>query len=110
MEDSLLPDTALEDDFVGLTVDIVAAYVSNNSVSVTEVAALVSNVYKAVAALDEAPRIIAAPPKPAVTIRASVKPDYLICLEDGHRVRSDCAQRRQDCGSCADVAIEQYRK
>lgn len=87
MEDSLLPDAALEDDFVGLTVDIVAAYVSNNSVSVTEVAALVSDVYKAVAALGGAPRIIAAPPKPAVTVRASVKPDYLVCLEDGRRVK-----------------------
>lgn len=87
MEDSLLPDAVLEDDFVGLTVDIVAAYVSNNSVSVTEVAALVSAVYKAVAALGEAPGLIAAPPKPAVPVRASVKPDYLICLEDGRRVK-----------------------
>ena len=87
MEDCLLPDAALKDDFVGLTVDIVAAYVSNNSVSSTEVRALISDVYKAVAALGKAPGVIAAPPKPAVAVRGSVKPAYLVCLEDGGRVK-----------------------
>ena len=69
-----------------LTSDIVAAHVSNNSVSVDEVPALIQNVYGALAGLGNAP---AAEEKlePAVSVRSSVKADHIVCLEDGKRMK-----------------------
>lgn len=72
---------------ITLTSDIVAAHVSNNSVAVGEVPALISNVYGALAGLGAAPEVEEKLPEPAVSIRASVKPDYIICLEDGKKLK-----------------------
>jgi predicted transcriptional regulator len=78
----------LKETLITLTSDIVAAHVSNNSVAVDELATLISNVFGALAGLGEAaPAVEAAPPKPAVSIRASVKPDKIICLEDGMELK-----------------------
>lgn len=79
--------TASADAIVTLTADIVAAHVSNNSVAVTDLPSLIQNVHGALTGLgQEAP---APEPKkqPAVSIRASVKPDYIVCLEDGKKLK-----------------------
>lgn len=72
---------------ITLTSDIVAAHVSNNSVSVDEVAGLIGNVYGALAGLGQAVTVVEALPEPAVSIRASIKPDYIVCLEDGKKLK-----------------------
>jgi predicted transcriptional regulator len=72
---------------ITLTADIVAAHVSNNSVAVTDVPALISNVHGALKNLsDPAPTPVAAP-EPAVPVRNSVKRDYIVCLEDGKKLK-----------------------
>lgn len=72
---------------ITLTSEIVAAHVSNNSVSSNEVASLISNVYSALSSLGQ-PTAPAEPARePAVSIRSSVKPDYLVCLEDGKKLK-----------------------
>lgn len=82
--------TTLESDraetLITLTSDIVAAHVSNNSVSVEDVTSLIQNVYAALAGLGAAP---AADEKlqPAVSIRSSVKSDHIVCLEDGKKMK-----------------------
>lgn len=72
---------------ITLTSDIVAAHVSNNSVAVSDLPMLIHNVYNALASLSGE----ATPPQPkqepAVSIRASIKPDYIICLEDGKKLK-----------------------
>ncbi len=72
---------------ITLTSDIVAAHVSNNSVAVSDLPLLISNVYGALSGL----RSEAAPPapkqEPAVSIRSSVKPDHIVCLEDGKKLK-----------------------
>ncbi len=72
-------------DLVALTADIVSAYVSNNRVPPAEMAALLSSVYAAVAALGgPAPAVEAGPEKPtAAQVRKSIKPDALISFIDG---------------------------
>lgn len=71
-----------------LTADIVAAHVSNNNVPVGDLAALIANVHGSLAVLGEPPKIAAHHEmKPAVSIRASIKPDYIICLEDGRKLK-----------------------
>jgi predicted transcriptional regulator len=71
---------------IALTSDIVAAHVTNNKVEVADVPTLIQNVFGALKGLG-ASDPIEERPEPAVSIRASVKPDYLVCLEDGKRMK-----------------------
>jgi len=83
----MLEDQGAEDTLLTLTADIVAAHVSNNSVAVNDLPTLIQNVH---AALNGIPGRSAAPepkPEPKVPIRSSVKPDYIVCLEDGKRLK-----------------------
>lgn len=70
---------------VSLTADIIAAHVSNNSVAISDLPALISATYGALAGLGQAPAAPAEPEKPkgAVSVRASIKPDYLVSMIDG---------------------------
>lgn len=77
----------MKETLITLTSDIVAAHVSNNDVAVADVPALITNVYAALANLGEAPVVEEAKPQPAVAIRNSVKPDYIVCLEDGKKLK-----------------------
>jgi predicted transcriptional regulator len=77
----------MKETLITLTSDIVAAHVSNNDVAVTDLPALITNVYSALANLGEAAPVPEVRPEPAVSIRASVKPDYIVCLEDGKKLK-----------------------
>ena len=72
---------------ITLTSDIVAAHVSNNSVSVEDLPSLITNVYGALAGLGTTTVVEEEKPEPAVSVRASVKPDYIVCLEDGKKLK-----------------------
>ena len=72
---------------ITLTADIVAAHVSNNSVAVSDVSTLIGNVHAALAGLSgtaAAPEIVL---EPAVPVRNSVKRDYIVCLDDGKKLK-----------------------
>ena len=79
-------ESDMSETLITLTSDIVAAHVSNNSVSVDEVPALIRNIYGALAGLGAAPRE-EEKLQPAVSIRASVKADHVVCLEDGKKMK-----------------------
>ena len=96
----------MKETLITLTSDIVAAHVSNNSVSADEVSTLITNVYSALAGLgNEEPEEEPAP-EPAVSIRASVKPDYLVCLEDGKKLK----MLRRYLRTNYDMSPEEYRE
>ncbi|MEJ6784940.1 MucR family transcriptional regulator [Aminobacter sp. Piv2-1] len=77
------------DRLIELTADVVSAYVSNNPVPVAELPSLISNVHSALQQQTAAPAQEASEPqKPAVPIKKSVTPDYIICLEDGKQFKS----------------------
>lgn len=80
-------DMTMKETLITLTSDIVAAHLSNNSVDVDAVPALITNVYGALSGLGEEPAMIEERPEPAVSVRASVKPDYIVCLEDGKKLK-----------------------
>jgi predicted transcriptional regulator len=78
-------------DAVEVTADIVAAFASHNSLPPGELPTLIESVYAAVRGFvgpDAAAATLIDPPSPAVSIRKSVTPDYVICLEDGKRFKS----------------------
>jgi predicted transcriptional regulator len=76
----------LSETLISLTSDIVAAHVSNNNVAVEDMPTLIQNVYGALQGLG-ATQPVEERPEPAVSIRASIKPDYLVCLEDGKKMK-----------------------
>lgn len=74
---------------VDLTADIVSAYVSNNSTVVSEIPGLIALVHTALVRVSTGRAETAPEPvKPAVPVKKSVTPEYLICLEDGKRFKS----------------------
>ena len=82
-----MENQANDDTLITLTADIVAAHVSNNSVAVNDLPQLIANVHGALATLGggtSAPEVRA---EPKVPIRSSIKPDYIVCLEDGKRLK-----------------------
>ncbi len=76
-----MPDDKPSPELLEHTTRIVAAQVANNPIAVTDVPGLISTVHQALATLG--PEEAAAKPKPAVPIKKSVTPDYVVCLEDG---------------------------
>lgn len=71
---------------VTLTTDIVAAHVSNNSVAISDIPLVIRSVHEALAGLSSTAEPEPEPQQPAVSVRASVKPDYIVCLEDGKKL------------------------
>jgi predicted transcriptional regulator len=72
---------------VALTADIVSAHVSNNSVAVNDLPQLIQNVHSALAGLGQTQEEPAPKQEPAVSIRSSIKPDFVVCLEDGLKMK-----------------------
>jgi len=72
---------------ITLTADIVSAHVSNNSVAVNDLPVLIQNVHSALSGLGERVEEPQAKQEPAVSIRSSIKPDYIVCLEDGKKLK-----------------------
>ncbi|TYC93562.1 MucR family transcriptional regulator [Novosphingobium sp. BW1] len=83
--ETVQPD--MSETLITLTSDIVAAHVSNNSVTVDDLPSLINNVYGALAGLGGAAAVEEEKPEPAVSVRASIKPDYIVCLEDGKKLK-----------------------
>lgn len=97
---NILRDSAIEN-----TVTIVSAFLSNNTASASDVPDFIGKVHQAVTALD----MPKAPPmekqEPAVSIRASVKPDYIVCLECGQKHK----MIRRHLNSAHNITEHEYR-
>jgi predicted transcriptional regulator len=77
----------LGETLITLTADIVSAHVSNNSVAVNDLPTLIQNVHNALSGLGGSKEEPEARPEPAVSIRSSIKPDFIVCLEDGKKLK-----------------------
>ncbi|HCW50417.1 MAG TPA: MucR family transcriptional regulator [Brevundimonas sp.] len=76
-------------ELLEMTADIVSAYVSNNAVSADTLPTLVKQIHAALSGVLEAPvEAEPQPQEPAVPVRKSITPDFLICLEDGRKFKS----------------------
>jgi predicted transcriptional regulator len=81
-----MTDKSNNKDLITLTTDIVSAHVSNNSVAVADLPQLISQVYQSLSGIGKIPAV-AARPQPAVPIKRSIHPDYIVCLEDGKKLK-----------------------
>ena len=102
MEESLKtsPET-----LITLAADIVSAHVSNNSVALADLPGLIGSVYEVLAGLGKDTPAPEVAPEPAVSIRASVKPDHIVCLEDGKKLK----MLKRHLSTHYNLTPEQYR-
>jgi predicted transcriptional regulator len=105
-------DVVVEDqagrELLELTAQIVAAHVSNNAVALPEVPSLIEQVHRTLAGLGgaaQAPAPVAERPQPAVPVKKSVTDEYLICLEDGKKLK----MLKRHLKTAYDMTPEQYR-
>jgi predicted transcriptional regulator len=99
-------DTTEANNFIGLTAEIVSAYVSNNTVASADIPALISQVHTALQRVSSGEAQSSSEPlKPAVTIKKSINPDFIVCLEDGKKFKSLKRHLRTQYG----MTPEQYR-
>ncbi len=82
-----MPESENAADLLTLTADIVAAHVSYNSVAVGDLGALINNVHNSLASLGAPTAPEPAAQAPAVSVRNSIKPDFIVCLEDGKKLK-----------------------
>ena len=95
-----------ENVYIELTADIVSAYVSNNSVPSAEIANLIGQVFSALKRVSGGQVAAAEPLKPAVPIKRSVTPEYIVCLEDGLKFKS----LKRHLRTRYDMTPDQYRE
>ena len=76
----------MHEDMLGLTAEIVSAHVGNNTVAVSDLSTVIEQVYNTLSSLGpDAEEEMTQ--EPAVSVRASIKPDYIVCLEDGKKLK-----------------------
>ncbi len=73
-------------ELLELTTEIVSAHVGNNSIALGDLPQLIQDVYKTLAIVGTTPAVPERP-KPAVPIKKSISPDFVICLEDGKKLK-----------------------
>ena len=93
-------------DILTLTVDIVSAHVASNSVGVDALPDLIRDVYRAMSRLGSAQPMSIERPQPAVPIKRSVFPDYIVCLEDGKKLK----MLKRHLMSAYNLTPDQYRE
>ncbi len=100
-------DDALgSEELLALTSEIVAAHVSNNTVAVADLPGLIEQVYKTLSSVGGASEAAADRPTPAVPIRKSITPDYIICLEDGKKLK----MLKRHLKTAYDMTPDEYRE
>jgi predicted transcriptional regulator len=96
-----------QNDLLSLTSEIVASHVSNNTVPVGDLSELIRQVYHCLNGLaTQGPAAVQEKPTPAVSIKKSVTPEYLICLEDGRRLK----MLKRHIKTRYDMTPDEYRK
>lgn len=99
-------DALSSEELLALTSEIVAAHVSNNTVAVADLPGLIEQVYKTLSSVGGAAEPTVDRPTPAVPIRKSVTPDYIICLEDGKKLK----MLKRHLKTAYDMTPDEYRE
>jgi predicted transcriptional regulator len=95
-----------QNEILSLTAKIVAAHVSKNTVPVEDLPSLIRSVHASLTALDRPLDAVAERPQPAVPVKKSVNPDYLVCLEDGKKLK----MLKRHLKTAYNLTPEQYRE
>ncbi len=94
-----------ESDLIEVTAGVVAAYVGGNTIAAADVPGLIRSVHQALSNVGGKAETADVGREPAVSVRRSITPDYLICLEDGRKFKS----LKRHLRTKYDLSPEQYR-
>jgi predicted transcriptional regulator len=84
-----MSDSTANGNYIQLTAEIVSAYVSNNTVPSSDIPALINQVHAALSRVSCSPGVpLAESLKPAISVKRSIAPEYIVCLEDGKKFKS----------------------
>jgi predicted transcriptional regulator len=100
-----MPDTQNHNELLELTTEIVSAHVSNNTLAVSDLPQLIQDVYRTLSAVG-AGGASGERPQPAVPVKKSVTPDYIICLEDGKKLK----MLKRHLKTAYDMTPDEYRE
>lgn len=102
-----MSETAPSGEYLEMAANIVSAFVSNNSVPVSELASLIQSVHASIQTIagGGTPAPVTEPQEPAVSIRKSITPEYIVCLEDGKKFKS----LKRHLRTAYDLSPDQYR-
>ncbi|MGH6947897.1 MAG: MucR family transcriptional regulator [Kiloniellales bacterium] len=101
-----MPEQAKLSELLTLTTNIVAAHVSNNSVAVADLPQIIRDVYQTLSGVGGEPQREPERPTPAVAVKKSVTPDYIVCLEDGKKLK----MLKRHLKTAYDMTPEEYRE
>ena len=101
-----MSDQTNREDLLALTTEIVAAYLSNNTVTTNDIPSVIEQVFKTLANVNTESAISADRPQPAVPIKKSVHPDYIVCLEDGKKLK----MLKRHLKTAYNMSPEEYRE
>jgi predicted transcriptional regulator len=104
-DNEIMADTGKPQELLTLTAEIVAAHVSNNSVALGDLPQLIHSVYQTLSGAGDT-NAVAPRPQPAVQIKKSVTPDYIVCLEDGRKLK----MLKRHLKTAYNMTPEQYRE
>lgn len=79
--------SSVHNELLTLTTEIVSSHVANNTVAVSDLPNLIDNVFTTLSRLGTENKVETPKQEPAVSVRASIKPDYIVCLEDGKKLK-----------------------
>lgn len=99
-------DQSPNHEILALTTDIVSAHLSNNQMPADEIPALITKIYRTLVNVNgESSGVSSERPQPAVPIKRSVTPEYIICLEDGKKLK----MLKRHLKTAYDMSPEEYR-
>lgn len=101
-----MTESISREELLALTSEIVSSYVSNNTMPSSEIPGVIEQVFKTLSNVDKETGIHADRPKPAVPIKKSIMPDYIVCLEDGKKLK----MLKRHLKTAYDMSPEEYRE
>lgn len=101
-----MTDQPNRDEVLALTTEIVSAYLSNNSTAASEIPGIIEQVFRTLSNVNSEGGAMADRPQPAVPIKKSVNPDYIVCLEDGKKLK----MLKRYLKTAYNMTPEQYRE
>ncbi len=101
-----MADHPVSMDVLGLTVQIVSAHVSHNSVASEQLPGLIQEIYRTLSMVGRDAPVVAEKAAPAVPVKKSIFPDYLVCLEDGKKLK----MLKRHLSTAYDMTPDQYRE
>ena len=101
-----MADQTNTNDLLALTTEIVAAHVSNNTVAVSDLPQLINQVYQSLSTIGAGQPAAPDRPSPAISPKKSVTPDYIVCLEDGKKLK----MLKRHLKTAYNMSPEEYRE